>query len=107
MQTSGTFTGNTVRAGRPRYKLVPEGEGKEMDLPGSCCHIVTAFTVSKTMDADKETWDIVPDEEVEEYTRLLAEEKKKGKKPEGAAVGNNSNGNGVYSPDKVVHVLVG
>jgi hypothetical protein len=74
-----------VRAGRPRYKLVPEGEGRELDLPASMCSMVTAFSVSKTLDADKETWDIVEEAEAEEYTRLLAEEKRKGKKSEGIA----------------------
>ena len=35
MREFGTFQGSTVRAGRPRYKLVPEGEGREIDLPAS------------------------------------------------------------------------
>ena len=46
------------------------------------CIMVTAFSVSKTLDADKETWDIVEEEHAEEYTRLLAEERRKGKKSE-------------------------
>jgi hypothetical protein len=41
-----------------------------------------AFSVSKTLDADRETWDIVGEEEAEKYTRLLAEERRKGKKSE-------------------------
>ena len=49
------------------------------------CKMVTAFSVSKTLDADKETWDIVEEAEAEEYTRLLADEKRKGKKSEGIA----------------------
>lgn len=54
----------------PRYKLVPEGEGRELDLPAARCRRVLAYAVSKTMNADKEVWDIVRPEEQEEYEKV-------------------------------------
>jgi hypothetical protein len=53
-----------------RYKLVPEGEGRELDLPAARCRQVLAYAVSKTMNADKEVWDIVRPEEKEEYEKV-------------------------------------
>jgi hypothetical protein len=50
-----------------RYKLVPEGEGRELDMPAARCRQVLAYAVSKTNNADKEVWDIVLPEEQEEY----------------------------------------
>ena len=53
-----------------RYKLVPEGEGRELDVPAARCRQVLAYAVSKTNNADKEVWDIVLAEEKEEYERV-------------------------------------
>jgi len=53
-----------------RYKLVPEGEGRELDLPAARCKQVLAYAVSKTTNADKEVWDIVLPEEKEEYEKV-------------------------------------
>ena len=53
-----------------RYKLVPEGEGRELDIPAARCQQVLAFAVSKTNNADKEVWDIVLPEEKEDYEQV-------------------------------------
>jgi hypothetical protein len=50
--------------------LVPEGEGRELDLPAARCKQVLAYAVSKTTNADKEVWDIVLPEEKEEYEKV-------------------------------------
>jgi len=50
-----------------RYKLVPEGEGRELDMPAARCRQMIAYAVSKTNNADKEVWDIVDPAEHDEY----------------------------------------
>ena len=40
MHAKTTFGGESFRAGRPRYKLVPEGEGRELDVPAARCRQV-------------------------------------------------------------------
>ena len=62
-------------AGRPVWKLVPEGEGKEVDVSAEDCQIIKSKAVKKTVDADLEEWDI----EIEAH--VIKEEKKK-KKPQ-------------------------
>ena len=54
-----------------RYKLVPEGEGRELDVPAARCRQVLAYTVSKTNNADREVWDIVLPHEKIEYEQVL------------------------------------
>ncbi|GMI05761.1 hypothetical protein TrRE_jg4644 [Triparma retinervis] len=45
--------------GRPKYKLVPEGAGKEVDVSASECKVVKSISVLKTEDADEEEWDVL------------------------------------------------
>eukprot|EP00958_Prasinococcus_capsulatus_P007496 scaffold699_cov385-Prasinococcus_capsulatus_cf.AAC.41 len=61
LQQSGFFTG-LKRYGRPRFKLVPEGECREIDVPASRCRPVRAVMVAHTNNADQEVWDIQDDE---------------------------------------------
>ncbi|KAJ1477191.1 hypothetical protein T484DRAFT_1822397 [Baffinella frigidus] len=88
LQPTGVFTGTSFRAGRPRhpprpsssgderYKLVPEGKARELNVPASRCVTMTAYTVSKTNDADREVWDIVLPEEVDGYVAQMAAERR-------------------------------
>ena len=61
LQQNGVFTG-LKRYGRPRFKLVPEGECREIDVPASRCKLVKAVMVAHTNNADQEVWDIQDDE---------------------------------------------
>lgn len=47
--------------GRPKYRLVDEGLGKELDISSSFCIPVRSKALKKTADADKEEWDILDD----------------------------------------------
>lgn len=47
--------------GRPRWKLVDEKLGKEVDISSSFCIPIRSRAVRKTLDADKEEWDIIDD----------------------------------------------
>ena len=61
LQPSGRFptgTGNE-RAGRTRWKAVPEGEGKEIYVAAGLCKVVWAEVVNRVSDVDKEAWDIL------------------------------------------------
>ncbi len=51
-------------AGRTKWMLVDEGEGKEIDITGAVCEIVKSRVMKGCEDADKEEWDII-DPEVE------------------------------------------
>ncbi|KAK3256779.1 hypothetical protein CYMTET_34106 [Cymbomonas tetramitiformis] len=55
----GTFKAKGARAGRARYKLVAEGEAREIDVSASRCHIVRSEMVAKTDSADDEVWDLL------------------------------------------------
>jgi hypothetical protein len=44
--------------GRPRYRLVDEKLGKELDISSSFCIPVRSRALKRTVDADKEEWDI-------------------------------------------------
>ena len=48
-------------AGRPQWKLLPEGQGLEVDVSADRCRIVKCITVNRVSDADKEAWDILED----------------------------------------------
>lgn len=45
--------------GRPKWRLVDEKLGKEIDLSSMYCIPVRSKAVKKTVDADKEEWDIL------------------------------------------------
>jgi hypothetical protein len=47
-------------AGKPCWKLVPEGEGSELDVSAERCRVLKTVTVNKTSDADKEAWCVAP-----------------------------------------------
>lgn len=48
-------------AGRPKYMLVDETMGKEVDIAASFCIPIKARFMKRTLDADKEEWDIIDD----------------------------------------------
>lgn len=55
----GTFGEDKPRArGRPRWKLVDESIGHEVDITADFCIPVISRSMKKTLDADKEEWDI-------------------------------------------------
>lgn len=64
MRQEGLFPATTKQglqhpaAGRPCWKLVPEGEGQELDVSAERCRVVRAATIKKCADADKEHWDL-------------------------------------------------
>mmetsp|Transcript_6926 Transcript_6926/g.7922 ORF Transcript_6926/g.7922 Transcript_6926/m.7922 type:complete len:1045 (+) Transcript_6926:284-3418(+) len=45
--------------GRPRYRLVDETLGKELDISSMYCIPVKSKALKRTVDADKEEWDII------------------------------------------------
>eukprot|EP00978_Attheya_sp_CCMP212_P009933 scaffold23726_cov43-Attheya_sp.AAC.2 len=45
--------------GRPKWMLVDESEGKEVDISASYCEIVRSRAIKMTEDADQEEWDIM------------------------------------------------
>lgn len=47
--------------GRPKWRLVEENLGKELDISSSYCIPVRSKALRKTADADKEEWDILDD----------------------------------------------
>ena len=49
-------------AGRPKYRLVDEKLGKEIDVSAMFCIPVKSRALRRCIDADKEEWDIVDDE---------------------------------------------
>jgi hypothetical protein len=48
-------------AGKPKWKLVPEGEAEELDISALLCTVVKTKAMKRTTDADKEEW-LVMDE---------------------------------------------
>lgn len=60
MIQDGVFGPERKRSsGRPRWRLVDEKLGQEMDISSAFCIPVRSKTVKKTADADKEEWDIM------------------------------------------------
>jgi hypothetical protein len=47
--------------GRPKWKLVDESLGKEVDISARFCIPIKARFMKRTLDADKEEWDVVDD----------------------------------------------
>ena len=69
METHGLFDRNTTREGRPRWRLVPEGQCREVDVGAARVKLVKHKTVGKTPSADKEVWDVLEsdDENLREF----------------------------------------
>jgi predicted GNAT family N-acyltransferase len=62
MVQDGTFGIDKPKAcGRAKWRLVDESLGHEVDLSSSYCIAVKSRSMRKTLDADKEEWDIVDD----------------------------------------------
>jgi len=60
VKQDGFFTGRSSRSGQPRYKLVPEGEGGEMNnVSTEDIRVVYSEAVYKLSDADKEAWNLL------------------------------------------------
>lgn len=58
----GTFgSDKRTSAGRPKYKLVDESLGHEVDISAGFCIPVKSKSMRKTLDADKEEWDVMED----------------------------------------------
>lgn len=47
--------------GKPKWKLVDEELGKEVDISSSFCIPIKSKSMKRTLDADKEEWDIIDD----------------------------------------------
>eukprot|EP00635_Sarcinochrysidales_sp_CCMP3193_P013538 CAMPEP_0118903160 /NCGR_PEP_ID=MMETSP1166-20130328/8140_1 /TAXON_ID=1104430 /ORGANISM="Chrysoreinhardia sp, Strain CCMP3193" /LENGTH=1126 /DNA_ID=CAMNT_0006842385 /DNA_START=38 /DNA_END=3418 /DNA_ORIENTATION=+ len=58
MEPVGVFGPNSKREGRKRWRLVPEGQAREIDVAAARCTPVKHTTVAKTQSADKEIFDI-------------------------------------------------
>jgi len=62
MIQDGVFGADKPRVqGKPRWKLVDEKLGKEVDISSSFCIPIKSRAVKKTLDADKEEWDVIDD----------------------------------------------
>jgi len=60
MVQEGHFGPDRKRShGRPRYRLVDEKLGMELDISSMFCIAVKSKALKKTADADKEEWDII------------------------------------------------
>merc|ERR1712176_917861 len=60
MVQEGHFGPDRKRSyGRPRYRLVDEKLGKELDISSMYCITVKSKALKRTADADKEEWDII------------------------------------------------
>jgi hypothetical protein len=60
MVQDGVFGPERKRSnGRPRWRLVDENLGKELDISSMYCTPVKSKALKKTADADKEEWDIL------------------------------------------------
>ena len=55
----GVFRSDSPREGKTKWKLVPEGQGEELEgVPASDCTIVRSEATNKVSDADREAWQI-------------------------------------------------
>jgi hypothetical protein len=62
MVQDGTFGPDKRKAeGRPKWKLVDEELGKEVDISSSYCIGIKSRAMKNTIDADREEWDIIDD----------------------------------------------
>ena len=58
MEPYGFFGPNSKREGRPRWRLVPEGDAREIDVAAHRCTPMKHNITAKTQSADKEIFDI-------------------------------------------------
>ena len=59
LMEDGTFRREGPRSGRTKWKLVPEGQGEELEsVPAVDCTIVKSEAANKVSDADKEAWQV-------------------------------------------------
>jgi hypothetical protein len=62
MVQDGTFGADKPRAlGKPKWRLVDESLGKEVDISSSYCIPIKSRSMRMTLDADKEEWNIIDD----------------------------------------------
>lgn len=62
MVEDGVFGDKYPKAkGRPKWKLVDETLGHEVDISSSFCIPIKTKSMKKTLDADKEEWDVIDD----------------------------------------------
>lgn len=57
--------------GRPKWKLVDESLGHEVDISSNFCIPVKSRSMKKTLDADKEEWNIIDDGVTQSNSRSL------------------------------------
>lgn len=58
----GTFGPDKPKSeGRPKYKLVDESLGQEVDISSGFCIPIKSRSMRRTLDADKEEWDVIDD----------------------------------------------
>ncbi|KAL7575934.1 hypothetical protein ACA910_000731 [Epithemia clementina (nom. ined.)] len=63
MVQDGLFGPEKPKAyGRPKWKLVKQELGKELDISSSFCIPCRSKSMKRTLDADKEEWDILSDD---------------------------------------------
>jgi hypothetical protein len=62
MVQDGVFgSDKKLSQGRPKYRLVDEKLGRELDISSTYCIPVRSKALRKTADADKEEWDVLDD----------------------------------------------
>ena len=80
--------------GRPKYMLVGEEEGKEVDCGAAECEIVKSRACRKVPDADLEEWDVLWEEEFQRGPNSSHSQKKKAKKKAEGEGGKGAEGGG-------------
>ncbi len=74
LQSVGVFGPNRKKVeGRTKWKLVDEGEGKELDITGAVCKVVKSRVIKGCADADKEEWDIIDPDMDTHATKTISE----------------------------------
>lgn len=62
MVQDGIFGDDKPKArGKPKWRLVNESLGREVDISSSYCIPIKSRSMRKTLDADKEEWDVIDD----------------------------------------------
>jgi len=70
MKKKGTFGSKYPEKvkGRPKWVLVGEDEGKELDISAAVCEVVRSGCLKRCIDADKEEWNILDQGETSSST---------------------------------------
>lgn len=71
MRQDGFFSQKSRSVGRPKWKLIHEGAGKELDISADVCEVVKARTMRGCADADKEEWDILDDQVELDFSNIV------------------------------------